>query len=106
MSEKTGKNLRVLFVDRPRLGPFRLFPLTAGRVAILEDKGNSLAVGSKSGEVSSFELFEAMMVCLLDRDELAEKAVLEEVPWKIEVRRFQLGEMGDYASEFGGGGAR
>jgi hypothetical protein len=93
----------VLFAKRPEIGGMKFYPLTGGRVAILEDRKNVFVCGSgeKEIELDSFGLFELMMVAAAASDELAELSVLEDREWKVEVRKFSLGEAGDYAEEFG-----
>lgn len=93
----------VLFGSRPKLGGKAVFPLSGGRVALLEDLGNGL-FGGDAGEsvtVSRFELFEVMMVCVLSEDELVEAMGMDEGAWKREVNRFSLGPYGDRVEEFG-----
>jgi len=99
------KNSLVLFSSRPALGGVALFPLSAGRVAILEDRKNPFVIGTGDGEISvemgSFELFEVMFVLSLEAEALAIASVLEGDEWKVEVRKFSLGDAGDYVEEFG-----
>jgi hypothetical protein len=75
MSKTKNKNLVLtLFSKRPKVGSHTLYPLTAGRIALLEDKGNKLFAGTlKEGDnVDSFDVFEAFMVSVSSGEELAE----------------------------------
>lgn len=95
--KKTGM---ILFAKRPKVGPFELWPMTGGRVAILEEKGNALVEGSEDGTVSRFELFEAFFVVSQGPDQLAEAMGFEDDEWKLAVNRFSLGEAGEAVEEF------
>lgn len=91
MSKNKNKNLVLtLFSKRPKVGEYTLHPLTAGRIALLEDKGNKLFAGSlKEGDsVDSFDVFEAFMVSVSSGEELAELSILSEEEWKIATRAF------------------
>ena len=91
MSKSKGnKNLVLtLFGNRPQVGEYELHPLTAGRIALLEEKGNALFSGSlKEGEtVESFDVFEAFLVSISSGEELAELSQDDE-EWKRSVRAF------------------
>ena len=79
MSKTKNKNLVLtLFSKRPKVGEYTLHPLTAGRIALLEDKGNKLFAGTlKEGDsVDSFDVFEAFMVSVSSGEELAELGVV------------------------------
>jgi len=87
---KGNKNLVLtLFGNRPKVGEYELYPLTAGRIALLEEKGNALFSGSlKEGEtVESFDVFEAFLVSISSGEELAELSQDDE-EWKRSVRAF------------------
>ena len=91
MSKTKNKNLVLtLFSKRPKVGEYTLHPLTAGRIALLEDKGNKLFAGSlKEGDsVDSFDVFEAFMVSVSSGEELAELSILSDEEWKISTRAF------------------
>jgi hypothetical protein len=91
MSKTKNKNLVLtLFSKRPKVGDHTLYPLTAGRIALLEDKGNGLFAGAlKEGDsVDSFDVFEAFMVSVSSGEELAELSILSDVEWKIATRAF------------------
>lgn len=91
MSKGKGKRdlVLTLFGNRPKVGEYQLHPLTAGRIALLEEKGNSLFSGSlKEGEtVESFDVFEAFLVSISSGAELAELTQDEE-EWDKEVKAF------------------
>jgi hypothetical protein len=91
MSKAKGKKSLVmtLFANRPTVGEYQLHPLTAGRIALLEEKGNALFSGElKEGEtVESYDVFEAFLVSISSGEQLAELSQDEE-EWKISVRAF------------------
>ena len=91
MSKAKGKKALVmtLFSNRPKVGEYELHPLTAGRIALLEEKGNALFSGDlKEGEtVESYDVFEAFLVSISSGEQLAELSQDEE-EWKISVRAF------------------
>jgi hypothetical protein len=91
MSKAKGKKSLVmtLFANRPKVGEYELHPLTAGRIALLEEKGNALFSGDlKEGEtVESYDVFEAFLVSISSGEQLAELSQDEE-EWKISVRAF------------------
>mgnify|MGYP001195330436 CR=1 FL=1 len=90
MSKQKNKNLVLtLFSKRPKVGEYTLYPLTAGRIALLEDKGNKLFAGVKEGDsVDSYDVFEAFMVSVSSGEELAELSILSDEDWKIATRAF------------------
>jgi len=91
MKKTKNKNLVLtLFSKRPKAGQYTLYPLTAGRIALLEDKGNQLFSGTlKEGDsVQSYDVFEAFMVSVSSGEELAELSILTEDEWKIATRAF------------------
>jgi hypothetical protein len=91
MSKAKGKKALVmtLFANRPKVGGYELHPLTAGRIALLEEKGNALFSGElKEGEtVESYDVFEAFLVSISSGEQLAELSQDDE-EWKISVRAF------------------
>jgi|TARA_R110002167_G_scaffold82978_1_gene226010 hypothetical protein len=93
MSEKKKRMAAasMLFESRPKVGGKKLYPLTAGRMVILEERKNPL-VGSmtKGEEVSGQAVFELMMVCALEPRELAKIARLEAGDWDEEVSVFGM----------------
>lgn len=96
----------ILFAKRPQLGGLTLYPMSGGRVAILEEKGNPLVGGGddheeEEREITRFELFEAFFVVASDQDELVEAMGLDEEGWKKAVNRFSLGEAGNLTEAFG-----
>jgi len=97
MNERT----LTLFDSRPEVGGERLHPLTGGRVAILEERGNPLVAGLKEGEVvQSWAVYETLMVAALEDEELLDVCVLDDAGWKREVRRYALGVEDGVLSEF------
>lgn len=103
-NETTAPLLRfTLFSARPAVGGRKLHPLTGGRLAVLEERGNVIATGAKTGdEVDSFTVYEALLVALLDGEELAELSVLEAKEWKIKVRSFAMGVADAELNQFWG----
>lgn len=91
----------LLFEKRPKVGGIQLWPMTGGRVAILEEKGNALVSGGEEITISRFEIMEAFLVVALGPEELAEKLGLDDAAWRREVNLFSLGEAGDLVAEFG-----
>lgn len=91
MKKRAGKKSLVLtlFANRPKVGEYQLHPLTAGRIALLEEKGNALFSGSlKEGEtVESYDVFEAFLVSVSSGEELAELSQDDE-EWKLSVKAF------------------
>ena len=79
-----------LISKRPKAGQYKLYPLTAGRIALLEDKGNKLFSGTlrEGDSVESYDVFEAFMVSVSSGEELAELSILSEDEWKIATRAF------------------
>lgn len=79
------------FKNRPTVGEFQLFPLTGGRLIILEERGNPLALEDVSeSEVDPFALYEALLVASCDGETLAEVSLCNDLDWKLEVRKFGL----------------
>ena len=89
MKKKSEKILaRTLFSSRPAVGEYQLEPLTAGRILLLEKKGNALFGDLKAGdEVESYHVMEAFFVCKSTGDELAD-LMEDEDEWKRAVRSF------------------
>lgn len=79
-----------LFEKRPEVGGEKLYPLTAGRVALLEELGNPLGAG-KNVKADGDDVFEAYLVCSMSGEELAD-ATADMENWKRQVRvaRFTL----------------
>ena len=90
-----------LFGERPKIGGMKLWPMSGGRIAILEEKGNALVTGSGEVSVSRFELFEAFFVAASGPEDLVEALGAGEDRWKDAVNLFSLGEAGDCLEEFG-----
>lgn len=76
------------FRKRPKLGPYQLYPLTAGRLIVLEQRGNPLAGAGSEEDPDPFALYEALLVSSSDPAALAELSLLEDDDWKREVRTF------------------
>ena len=76
------------FKKRPKVGNMQLYPLTAGRLIVLEQHGNPLAGAGTGDEPDPFALYEALMVASSDAEQLAELCMLEDRDWQLEVRRF------------------
>lgn len=84
------------FSKRPKVAGMQLYPLTAGRLIVLEQHGNPLAGSGTDGDPDPFALYEALMVAACDSGELAELCMLDDHAWKVEVRRFGF-EVADQA---------
>lgn len=94
----------VLFSKRPKIGGRALYPLSGGRVAVLEERGNVIFQGGEDErevKVTRFDLMEAMMMAALDPADLAPLMALDDDEWKVAVNEFSLGELGDFVGEFG-----
>ena len=90
-----------MFSHRPKVGDYRLRPLTGGRMAVLEERGNPLARGAEEGdEVDPFTVYECFFVATLDGEELAELSVLEDEAWKIKLRGWAMEVDDDLLNEF------
>ena len=76
------------FKARPKVGNLQLYPLSAGRLIVLEQKGNPLAGASSGDEADPFALYEALLVASSDAETLAEMCLLEDREWQLEVRKF------------------
>ncbi len=76
------------FAKRPDVGNMKLHPLTAGRLIVLEQRGNPLAGAVTDEEPDPFALYEALMVASADSSELAELCLLDDHDWKVAVRAF------------------
>ena len=76
------------FKKRPKVGGLQLYPLTAGRLIVLEQRGNPLAGTVADGDADPFALYEALMVASSDAEALAEMCMLENHEWDVEVRKF------------------
>ena len=89
------------FKARPKVGELQLYPLSAGRLIVLEQRGNPLA-GSGTGddEPDPFALYEALLVASSDSGELAELCMLDEREWNVEVRKFGFDLPDDCINEF------
>lgn len=91
-AKKKGAALKfTLFATRPKVGKFKLHPMTGGRMAVLEERGNPLALGAETGdEVDPFVVYEALLVAILDGEELAELSLLDADAWKLKVRKWSM----------------
>ena len=104
MSEKRKKRSLVavtLFKDRPQVGGKKLYPLSGGRLAMLEERGNPL-VGelSKGSEITSWQVLELLMVARMSRDELVEVAMLPDEEWERGVKIFGIDVEEEDLSDF------
>ena len=84
------------FSKRPKVSGMQLYPLTAGRLIVLEQHGNPLAGAGTDGDSDPFALYEALMVASCESGDLAELCLLEDHAWKVEVRKFGF-EVADQA---------
>ncbi|MGJ8677226.1 MAG: hypothetical protein ACSHX0_06895 [Akkermansiaceae bacterium] len=62
-----------LFDTRPVVDGKKLYPLTAGRLRLLEELENPLASGDFEGEVDTIFIYEVFLVVALSSEDLAEK---------------------------------
>jgi hypothetical protein len=76
------------FSKRPKISGVQLYPLTAGRLIVLEQRGNPLAGAGTDDNPDPFALYEALMVASSDSEQLAEMCLLDDHDWKKEVRKF------------------
>lgn len=76
------------FAKRPDVGKIKLHPLTAGRLIVLEQRGNPLAGAADDSDPDPFALYEALMVASSDSCDLAELCLLDDHDWKVAVRAF------------------
>jgi len=91
-TKRETKQGLALFGRRPKVGGMQLHPLTAGRLSVLEERGNPLIGGMKKGdELAAERVYEVMMVAAMTGDELAELALEEEREWRVAVRKFSFG---------------
>lgn len=88
------------FDTRPKVGELQLYPLTAGRLIVLEQRGNPLAGVGVDDEPDPFALYEALLVASMASEELAEMCQLEERDWKIEVNKFAFDLSDDVINSF------
>lgn len=106
MKAKNEKRLEPLlkftmFSARPEVGGRKLNPLTGGRLAVMEERGNVIATGARPGDdVDSFSVYEAMFICLAGGAELAELSLLDDRDWKLAVRGFAMDVPDDDLNEF------
>lgn len=90
-----------LFAARPKVGKWTLYPLTGGRMAVLEERKNPLGMGVQDGdEIDSFAVYEALLVLILDGEELAELSLLDDKEWKLKVRTWALDVPDEVLEEF------
>tara|TARA_R110002110_G_scaffold11801_12_gene56555 strand:+ start:135 stop:536 length:402 start_codon:yes stop_codon:yes gene_type:complete len=93
--------LLTMFSERPEVGGRRLEPLTGGRVAVLEERQNPLVMGvKKGGEVSSWKVYEVLMVATMAAEDLAALAMEEGPGWDQAVKLFGIGVPDDELQEF------
>ena len=76
------------FKKRLKVGSLQLYPLTAGRLIVLEQRGNPLAGGGAGDEPDPFSLYEALLVASSDAHELADLCMLDDDEWQRAVRAF------------------
>jgi len=77
-----------LFSSRPEIGGRQVYPLTAGRLLVLEEMGNPLGTGDGEN-VQAMSIYEAFLVAITPGPEL-EELTRDAVAWKRTVRRFSL----------------
>jgi len=92
------------FKTRPKCGEFKLYPLTAGRLIILEERGNVLATkrSEENADVPVMTMYEALMVASTDSEALAEVSLLEDHDWQLEVRKFSFDCSDEAVGDFEG----
>lgn len=88
------------FSKRPQVGQYQLHPLSVGRLAVLEERGNPLATGDGGGQEDRFSIQEALLVASSSGDDLAEWSLEDEPAWKLRVRRFAMDISNDDLNEF------
>ena len=89
------------FAGRPSVGAYKLNPLSAGRIAVLEERGNPLATGEEGAEKEDrFAIYEAMMVAVMDGPELADLSMEAEFEWQRAVRAFGIDCSNDDLNKF------
>lgn len=76
------------FSKRPKVSGMQLYPLTAGRLIVLEQRGNPLAGAATGEDPDPFALYEALLVASSDSENLAEMCLLDDHDWKVAVRKF------------------
>lgn len=88
---KSVSQVFTLFSTRPKVGQWQLEPLQAGRLGVLEEHGNPIAVGVEEGaEICAEEVYELLYVASRGVDELAEASFLDDDGWRLELRKFSL----------------
>ena len=92
MSEEKDVLRYTIFGDRPVIGDLELQPLTAGRVALLQEMGNPLFLeGLKEGdELGAFPMMEVLFVAIKSSRDLAEASEEGEREWRVAVREFGM----------------
>ena len=90
----SAKNFEVgvtLFSTRPKVGPWKLHPLTSGRMLVLEERGNPIVLGAKPGdEVSSWVVYEVLMSATMEEEDFVELSLADDMEWKRSVRLFGI----------------
>ena len=76
------------FSKRPKVNGIQLYPLTAGRLIVLEQRGNPLAGAADGSDPDPFALYEALLVASSESEDLAEMCMLDDHDWKVAVRKF------------------
>ena len=93
--------MSALFYRRPQVGPYKLWPMAVGRLAILEEKKNPIVVGAEAGQdVPSFAMLEIIMAAALDEDDLIDRSLLSESEWNRSVKSFSMGITNEMLLDF------
>lgn len=92
----------MLFESRPKFCGERLYPLSAGRIVILEERENPIVLGQKAGDtVTQDSLFELLLVVSMDDRELSEFVVdADEREWKVKAKEISMGLTPEDVGEF------
>ena len=100
MSKKSSKLIgHTFFSKKPKVGDYQLQPINAGRMVILEEKGNPLAVGEE-GEVNNWAVYEAFMVATMESGDLLDSSLMDADAWSYKVRAFGLDVSDDDLNAF------
>lgn len=87
------------FNKKPKVGKYQLQAINAGRMAILEDKKNPLALG-EAGVASPWAVHEAFFVAWQGSSELLTYSLEPDDEWERRVREFALDLADDDLNEF------
>jgi hypothetical protein len=90
MSKEKSSVSFTIFGDRPMVGDLQLFPLSAGRVVFLQERGNPLLLDGLAEDdyVPPAKVWELLFVATRTGAELAEVDELEDDEWKRVVKGF------------------